>query len=487
MVRVVLVDDEPFLLEILENTIPWDDYDMEVVGSFYNGSQALDYIRAHKVDIVISDIMMPVMDGMELLQALKKEGIKSEFVVLSAYNEFELVRNFFREGALDYLTKIDIDSDQTKQVLYKLQQTVIQKKLSGNGQERLLYELQNLLRKGKIGNNARIFIVSLSIVNHDRLPEFNECIGELVQHSKGICYNNNEGETVVVFQEHQFIQQEFDKIFIALGAVPYRILAGSSMSGVSEHLETLLKEAKASANYSFYTGEILVPYLSVPKGEAGLQMAGGTVLDLCKMYISSHFSEANLYKIKDKILEVLETYGKRNIAYQKTIADMGELFLYLNEQRRELGFADILEEKSKYFYEAISTVDNSRRLKELWEKFMNFLASEMQQTGTRNLLTRIRRYIDTNYDKELNLKEIAKQFGISENYLSRSFVKENHITFKRYVNVLKIEKAKEYLDNTELLIGEISERLGYHNVEHFSRLFKEETGFSPSGYRNMKR
>lgn len=487
MIRIVLVDDEPFLLEMLENTIPWADYDMKVVGSFYNGRQALDYLKDQEVDAVISDIMMPVMDGMEFLRALKEEGNQCEFVVLSAYNEFELVRSFFRKGAFDYLIKIDIDSDQTKQVLHRLQETIIQKRLSENGEERLLYELRELSQKRKVGNTEHMVLVCLRVISRDMLPGFNECIVEFVQRYNGVCYNGNEGEVVIMLEKNQSIRQEFDEIVSILNVLPYRILAGYSTPGGSERLEALLNEAKMAANYSFYTEETLVAYSSVPNGETKLHAVEDTALDLCKSYIFNHFSETGLYKIKDKVWEVLTVYGEWNIAYPKTIACVEELFLYINGQKKEKGYADAPDEKEKYFFEAIRMADSCRKLKELWGTYMNWLAAEMQQAGTKNLITRIRRYIDANYDKELNLGEIARQFGISENYLSRCFVKENNITFKRYVNVMKIEKAKEYLDNTNLLIGEICERLGYRNVEHFSRLFKEETGFSPSSYRNMSR
>lgn len=128
MIRVILVDDEPFLLQMLESSIAWEQYGMSVIGTFYNGKQALEYIRENEVDAVICDIMMPVMDGMALLRELKRMDYPAEFVVLSAYRDFELVRDFFRVGIFDYLTKIDIDSPQTAEVLSRLSLEIKMKK-----------------------------------------------------------------------------------------------------------------------------------------------------------------------------------------------------------------------------------------------------------------------------------------------------------------------------------------------------------------------
>lgn len=155
MIRVILVDDEPFLLQMLESSIAWEQYGMSVIGTFYNGKQALEYIRENEVDAVICDIMMPVMDGMALLRELKRMDYPAEFVVLSAYRDFELVRDFFRVGIFDYLTKIDIDSPQTAEVLSRLSLEIKMKKSAGNTEQPLASRLRMLLQEEEKGTGAR--------------------------------------------------------------------------------------------------------------------------------------------------------------------------------------------------------------------------------------------------------------------------------------------------------------------------------------------
>lgn len=486
MIKVILVDDESFLLEMLEVTIDWADYDMEIVGSFYNGEQALDYAETHEVDIVISDMMMPVMDGLELLREIKKAKPQMEFVVLSAYNEFELVRSFFREGAFDYLVKIDIDSDQTKDVLSRLSRIVWEKKMSGSREERILYVLCHGAEQFMEGADRSVVVVSASIVNSELMQEFNHIVSEIKRSCECVCYNSNDGEAVFLLQKSENLQKNLNEIKKRLELAPFKILAGSSIADSIERMSVLLEEARQGANYSFYVRETLIPYMFIPARNQKIQAVETVALDMCKIYIANNCSESNIYKIKDKIMETLAAYENWNLSYQNALSGAEELILYLNGQLKEAGYTDaVFDEKASYFYEAVCKAESYCRMKGLLEEYMNVLLAEKQQEGTERLIARICSYIDNNYDRDLNLKEIAKQFGISENYLSRRFVKEKNITFKRYVNVLKIEKAKEYLENTTLRIGEICKRLGYNSMEHFSRIFKEETGFSPSEYRSI--
>ena len=487
MINVVLVDDEPFLLKLLESTIQWKDYGMAVTGTFYNGRQALDYITSNEVDVVISDIKMPVMDGMELIRELKKVKPEVEFIVLSAYSEFELVRDFFRIGAFDYLTKIDIDSDQTVEVLTRVQQEINRKNSAGGAEQELEVILSNEVGKLGLGDRDRIVVLSSRIVNRNYLSEFNSFVNSGAgRQTPGICYNTNSGEAVYLLPYTPGLVKAVEDIGTGFQQIPYQIVGGYSTADYPDRMKALLEEARKGANYSFYLNGEIVYYQDIPVRKNSVQAAESVVLDRCKAYISSNPENLNLMKITDKIGELFDTYKKYNLLYTELIASARDIFLYLNCLLRETCNIDyILEEKLNQELLVIEDVDTFEKMKALLIEYLNIVISGIHQEGTSGLMERVRFYINSNYDKELSLKAIARQFGISENYLSRLFVKESNITFKRYVNALKLNKAKEYLENTSLRIGEICEQLGYRNVEHFSRLFKEEMGCSPSEYRNL--
>lgn len=485
MIKVVLVDDEPFLLKMVENTIEWQKYEMMVIGTFFNGKQALDYVENNDVDVVISDIKMPVMDGKELITELKKIKPEVEFVVLSSYSEFELVRDFFRLGAFDYLTKIDIDSEQTANVLARLQKAVNKKKAAGGGAERLSRFLERAPLKLKLNAGETMAVMSIRIVNRNYLSDFNSFTDTLKERGI-ILLNQNDGEAVILLKGTTELNNRVQEIHAKTLLVPYKILTGVSSTGLQDSAAQLLEEAEKSANYSFYLNGEAVTYQNIAEIEKGVQVTSAAVLDMCKNYINRNMENLNLMKITDKIAEFFDIYKLWNLPYRELLEGSREIFVYLNYLLKEGGSIDsILEHKLEQVLSVIDDIDSFDKLKVVLMEYLKTISAGIHQEGSGGLIERICYYINSNYDKDLSLKAIAKQFGISENYLSRLFVKERNITFKRYINTLKLEKAKDYLDNTSLRIGEICEQLGYRNVEHFSRLFKEEVGISPSEYRKL--
>lgn len=119
MYRVYLVDDEKLILEELVEMVPWLDNGFEVAGSNNNPLKAIEEIKKLRPDTIFTDLKMPVMDGIELVRKLKSEGIEAEFIMLSAYNDFESVRSFFQESGFDYILK-PVNNEEIEIVLERL-------------------------------------------------------------------------------------------------------------------------------------------------------------------------------------------------------------------------------------------------------------------------------------------------------------------------------------------------------------------------------
>ena len=106
MLKVLLVDDEPFILQGLQILVEWEKEGYEIVAALSNGKEALDYLRSHEVDLIISDIQMPVMTGLELLETIQKEKISNaRFAILTGYDDFSYAQRALKYNSMDYILK----------------------------------------------------------------------------------------------------------------------------------------------------------------------------------------------------------------------------------------------------------------------------------------------------------------------------------------------------------------------------------------------
>lgn len=172
MIKILITDDEPLVRAGIKSVIPWNKYGFEVIGEAWNGEDAYQKILELKPDILITDIKMPKMDGIALLKRLKIEHIPIQSLVLSCFDEFELVREAMKYGAHDYILKLSIDPEKLLEVLNEIKQTLATKDspLSSNvnvNQDDLKYLFVNKLSKQGFSSSEQvnnvIHNISLSI------------------------------------------------------------------------------------------------------------------------------------------------------------------------------------------------------------------------------------------------------------------------------------------------------------------------------------
>jgi len=170
MFNVYLVDDSPLVLEMLQNTIMWEDYNLKIFGTSTCPNIAYHEILDKRPHAVITDIQMPLMNGIELMFKLKDQGVESEFVALSAFDEFEGVRQFFLEGGFDYLTK-SLKKDAYNDLLLRLHTRLasrfpyqIQESTSDELNDILMYINKDLSKKHTLQKLSDKFNISVSSI-----------------------------------------------------------------------------------------------------------------------------------------------------------------------------------------------------------------------------------------------------------------------------------------------------------------------------------
>ena len=127
MLKILIADDEPLVRAGIKSVIPWQQHGFEVIGEAENGLEAYNKIISLKPDILITDIKMPQMDGIELLKKIKKDKIHIQSIILSCFDEFDMVREAMKYGAHDYILKLSIDPEKLLEVLNEIKQTLATK------------------------------------------------------------------------------------------------------------------------------------------------------------------------------------------------------------------------------------------------------------------------------------------------------------------------------------------------------------------------
>ncbi|MCI9592773.1 MAG: helix-turn-helix domain-containing protein [Lachnospiraceae bacterium] len=501
MNQVVIVDDETIIRVTLRSLLVWESLGFHVAADFSGGKPALEYLRKNRADLLIVDMKMPDLNGIVLMEKLKEEGILPLTIVLSGYNEFSLVREAFRIGAYDYLLKSDLSRESLLVLLQKLKQTIF---LDG-GRDKTVFSdaVEESLGIGQLEGEHGMVLFSVD-EGMKQTARFGEDLGEYLQ-----------------------------KPVLELARQLPRVAARGKLAAVDPLHYVLAYKAGDKVQYRHTIISVVRQLQSVWRDYMNLTLSAAVSDPAC--------GEVLFDKLKrgSSLIKLAVLCGKNAFCAEWEWEEELEIYLREEEARADEGLflalygADVvaLEEKKRRFFEELSglTFEKGRsrclvfiaRLAAVFEKYgddffglfpdeadyreklavlqsdrelelwmNNFLRwvtdyiENRHDTVQADAILRAKRFLSDNYaNPELTLKSVADYVGLNEKYLSTRFTKEAGTTFSAYLTDLRMQKAKNLMISTDLRMYEISERVGYHNVEHFNRMFKKSFGFSPGDFR----
>lgn len=500
--NVLIVDDELIIRQGIEYLIDWEKEGFHLVGKVKNGQEALDAMEKLHPDIVITDVEMPVMSGLELAEELSKHWPQVRMIMLSAHSDFEYVRPAFALGAVDYILKPSLSPQELIKVLRKsvkgLQQVEESSKAKRSriinrylaGYEDSLEELE------KDPALARLFPASVvlfdelpSSKNADkRLEELNEKLeaansGDL---SCGFLIAQNYPAFLVRESSRDQFKAKLagDSSFCAACffiSKPY-----ASFQDIKQNQSTLANQLMSSLFYASKKTVIdemqagTIPLTGV--GQQAQSCASNSLDDYEASLKASNFDQA---------FKQLQDYARNEVA-----AHAEESRLKSAVVNAIYSFVNLLEvfrlEKDhiRYFklncYALIHNAKNAdeflRQLDALIEDGKALVAG-YQVTESRGEIAMMMDYIQQHYNEPLQLQTLVDQFGFSYAYLSSLFSEKSSETFSEYLNRIRIEKAYELLIKTDSSISEIAQETGYTDSGYFSKVFKKQTGMTPRTYR----
>ena len=423
MYKVLLVDDEYMITEGLKRLIPFEKWDMEVVATANHADDALDYVREHPVDIVISDVNMPDKTGLEMIQEMKDLLPDAYYILLSGYQEFDYVKKAMNLSVVDYLVK-PVDKVELGHLLEKI---VTQLREKVQEPEILSQQLDEEAFKTHLTQKENWWI-GLS----------KEKQGDFV-----IPY-------YVLGQDWQIVlaDQEFEGLLVMPFEAPYQI-----------NFEKWKRDVEKTLFY------------------------GSVNLDQSESLFSYYdpiyrvIIQGNLQQIIDELtlLEkiVLENTPRVSITKQlftQFVMDVFHLFEHLK--------ADDMTDIVKNIHAITTFEDLVAYTKETLTSFFG------QYRMNENVVS-VLEVIGRDYQKELSLKDISKDLFINPVYLGQLIKKETNSTFAELLNKQRIKAAQQLLLSTNDSIEDICYTVGYSNVGYFYKVFRKLCGKSPKAYRKQ--
>ena len=423
MYKVLLVDDEYMITEGLKRLIPFDKWDMEVVATANHADDALDYVREHPVDIVISDVNMPDKTGLEMIGEMKDLLPNAYYILLSGYQEFDYVKKAMNLNVVDYLVK-PVDKVELGHLLEKI---VTQLREKVQEPETLSQQLDEEAFKAHLTQKENWWIgLSKEKQGNFVIPYY------------------------VLGQDWQIVLA--DQEFEGLLAMPF--------------------EAPYQANFEKWKRDV----------EKTL-FYGSVNLDQSESLFSYYepiyrvIIQGNLQQIIDELtlLEqiVLENTPRVSITKQlftQFVMDVFHLFEHLK--------ADDMTDIVKNIHAITTFEDLVAYTKETLTSFFG------QYRMNENVVS-VLEVIGRDYKKELSLKDISKDLFINPVYLGQLIKKETNSTFAELLNKQRIKAAQQLLLSTNDSIEDICYTVGYSNVGYFYKVFRKLCGKSPKAYRKQ--
>lgn len=533
MYKLLIVDDERLIRERLKKQLDWPSYKIKLIGEAGNALEALELIAVHRPDIILADIHLPGISGLEMAERALQYHPRIRIIFISAHSEFDYALTAMQLKAVAYLLK-PIETEELRKVItesllrFKLEEIASQekklneKKMNEMTKEKFFHDL--LLDVHDIDDMraladftspvaapaACIVIVTeldrQAIANkgwkqrdiqnrlsrlHDYLTmEFGRiCPTETVKMSESrvaAILMGIGGESGQAVSELKRTATRMVGQIEALCEVPATIAFGS----VTEEpglVHQSYEAAKSALDCQtiVYCNDRIIDYRDTEKPNKGIPL---TDLSLEIAAVFKGIDDLNppvAALAVDQLMDRLYA-ERRSLSFVRSVCVslISRLNQYLIEQgeQRETVFG------SEFFvWEKLGEIDRPEEIRRWIRSMFNAVAEymDLKKNGRKSRLVQaVIQYVDERYDRDIALKDIATELHFSTNYVGQMFKKETGQTFQEYVIKRRMELAKTLLKGTSLKVYEIAERIGYRNIAHFSSQFKLYVGVTPNGFRD---
>ncbi|MBD3921782.1 response regulator transcription factor [Paenibacillus sp. PR3] len=518
MRKVILVDDEMFARKGLVGLIPWENYGFEVVGEAEDGEEALALIEQTEPDLVITDIRMPVLDGLELIQAVQaRQGKAIRFIIISGYGDFKYAQQAVRYGVQDYLLK-PIDENELVDSLVRigellrkeqprmdagnalLHASLFEKLLSGRAEEASIHEAANTFGLPE-RLSLRYIVVELNDVRGEandaerieRTERAMRAISRVLTRtaSRNEPYIHLRGEFELSLlvqangnaQEARRIGEELARACGGIGNAVPKIFIGEAVPELAQVRQSYLSALEAMKHKYAKDDENVILHDDVKDSVVHYKEVDSGLFTELMERLEENDAEA----MKAVTEAIFATFREQSFAFESISTAMSRC---VHGATRIIQTMQGDEKKLASLKPMLEWTTEPRTLRGLRELLLGFLTesakyiSELRGMIGKGDIGKIKAYIENHYNENISLKSIAERFYMNSVYLGQLFKKSYGVYFNEFLLQLRIHEAKRQLRQTDKKVYEIASSVGFSNADYFVTQFEKVERKTPTEYKN---
>ncbi len=504
MYKVMIIDDEEMVRWGIHDLLDWESEGFVFLEDGRDGKDGLRKLLETCPDLVLVDIKMPGLSGIELIQAARSEGYNGHFIILTGYAEFEFAKSAVSLGVREYLLK-PIDEEELGRCVRK-----IREELEKTDGERLYHstnediareelfrkiifqmdvreKLEEQLKRYEISFEEHIWCTAIltdrDLLQHRETVSFQQKVhffledkslyeekltadSQFVLIHRGIDYKR---WVELLSKRNERLKKRFgDSLLITVG---YNVSKWYDLCYSYEFAYFLLEKEFLFGAYDVLSVSTIEEQQNIaenPSPEHIIMLIEVGDLD----GIRGCVEKFRLYCIRELMKEM-----------DIKIQIMYNLMLIRNGIEKKYGN---LTEGITQLMEELNRAEKLDWLMELYCQILQDMCRQIGNDGSGTVIKRMYYYMEKNYGQDLKLESFAKMFGYNSNYLGKIFRKEIGDSFNNILDAIRITNAKRLLEETNLKVYQISEQVGYSNIDYFYLKFKKYVGISPKEYKKKR-
>lgn len=517
MIRALIVDDEVKICKLIQLLGHWDEYNVEIIGEYYSGEEAMEIILEQKPDIVITDIKMPGMNGLDIIKEATDKGIVSNYIIISGYQEFSYAKEAIQLGAIAYLLKPINEADLNSalaEICAKINDKNVTKEQMRSMEDRINNQAQTLRNQVVYsfvvdypGNKQieypcfshpyfSLAIFHFSYKDKDMIRHNDVLMPQFINASMSYLEMNDLQAGLYSFENEMYCLMNYSQAGASealahslsdfLRSKYYSFInvsCGISLESSSPR-ENMVNQAERANIYRWIYGENSIltfvelkhPHLEAPQHEVDTKDLHKAVEMMDEKVFSNFWdgftmyctrNERKPYDIYYNLIYIYNTFTnevrKMNISDNIPGVDAFRAIILKNSKIRMA-----LYECKQYILSLLREISESKNMADSY------------------YIREAKAYISDHYKEQIVLEDIATRLKIHPTYFSEVFKRETGVSFKEYVTDLRIQTAKDCLiKSPTATVSEVSELSGYTNPQYFCRIFKKIIGITPTQFRKL--